>query len=244
MTLAGRIADRLRRAKIAILVAAKPRWVRVSDVDLRVPEWADKPTRRFVHGGKYERAESVLLGESLKPDDRVLELGTGLGLMAVLCSRKCGSDAVMTVEANARLAPFIEETFRRNGVSPQFRLGLVGRDDSVRSFHAFDAFLASSVEGGRFQGTAASLRQIPLDELVAEHRPTYLIMDIEGAECGLAGMPVAAGVRTVLIEFHKHLVGEEKVAAVKDWLVAEGFVLVRSIKAVGLYERRPQGSTA
>jgi len=212
-------------------------WVRIAGIHLRVPEWGAGFSRRLVYGGRYEAAERQLLAESLRPDDRVLEIGTGLGFIATLCCRVCGSDAVTTVEANERLVPCIEETFRRNAVAPRLLRGLVGRDGETREFHACDCFLGSSTSARGLEGRTVSLPQIPLQRLLSEHLPTYLIMDMEGGEGDLAGMPIAACVRKVLIEFHGQVVGKAGTRAVEDWLVAEGFSPVGRMEAVGLYAR-------
>lgn len=213
-------------------------WVRIAGIDIRVPEWGAGFSRRLVYGDRYEAAERAMLAESLRPDDRVLEIGTGLGFIATLCCRLCGSDAVTTVEANERLVPCIEETFRRNAVAPRLLRGLVGRDEETREFHAYDCFLGSSTAPRRLDGkTTVSLPQIPLGRLIAEHRPTYLVMDMEGGEGDLAGMAIAPCVRTVLIEFHRQVIGAAATKAVEGWLVAEGFSPKGRVEAVGLYAR-------
>ena len=182
---------------------------------------------RPLQSGRYERGERQGLERLLRPDDRVLDLGSGLGVVAVACARACPEGAVLTVEANPELAPMIRETLRLNGVTnAALRHGVVvgpGAAPGPRSFYLRADFWASSMEpDSRPSVRAVSVPALPLADLLAEFRPTVLSCDIEGGEAGLFDGQDLSGLRLVVIEMHPKAIGADGVAAVRQALTDAG----------------------
>src|SRR6266404_5203504 len=61
--------------------------------------------RRSILRGEYEQNEMEIVRRTLRSDDRVLECGAGIGLLATYCSLEIGSDRVKTFEANPFMLP-------------------------------------------------------------------------------------------------------------------------------------------
>ncbi|MGG7567769.1 glycosyltransferase family 2 protein [Rhodovulum sp. DZ06] len=93
----------------------------VIEIDgLRLPLDPRIVTRRIekaLRKGRYEKGERRALAALLRPGDRVLELGGGLGLVSAMAALQDGVERVVVVEANPDLLPVIARTHRLNGVA-------------------------------------------------------------------------------------------------------------------------------
>lgn len=185
------------------------------------------PLRRAVQQGAYEASERELLDGLLAPGDRLLELGGGCGYLAAAAAKRIGSDAVLTVEADPEMLPTLEKTFALNAVSPKVRIGTVAATDAPHALVRGEHFWGTRSEPGPGE------RALPLEALIAEHRPSVMLCDIEGGEAGLCGLPLP-GVRAVIIEAHS---GELR-RRVQEWLTTEGFDLSRQLGNALAWERR------
>lgn len=186
----------------------------------------------FVHGlitpriegplrsGRYERGERRQLEALLGPDDRVLDLGAGLGLVAVAAARRLDNGAVLSVEAQPDLLPVIRETWALNAVvGAEIRHGVVAAEDGPpANFFVRDDFWASSFEAdSRPYRQVVEVPRVALADLIAEFRPTVISCDIEGAERGLFDNVDLSGVRAMVLETHPKVYGE----AARDELIAD-----------------------
>ena len=192
--------------------------------------------RRFLVDGRYERAECDALDRLLVDGDRVLELGSGLGLVAVRCAQRLGSDAVVTVEADPEMLPVIDATLAANQVSPTVYSGAVSADGGdrwlERTPHLWSTKAHVTAEGSPSLHRVGGLK---LSALIASHRPSVLMIDIEGGESQLAPTDLP-GVRAVLIECHSRA---DKLA-VDAWLLPLGFGRnADQPTRLRLYERTP-----
>lgn len=59
---------------------------------------------RALRRGDYEQDECTVVQTTLRPDDRVLEVGAGIGVITALCCRIAGDGNVTVYEANPGLA--------------------------------------------------------------------------------------------------------------------------------------------
>lgn len=68
----------------------------------------------------------IRVAAKLDADDVVMDVGTGIGLVATLCAQRIGSERVYTYEANPALERPIRETFELNRVSPHLEMCMHG----------------------------------------------------------------------------------------------------------------------
>ncbi len=62
----------------------------------------------------YECNDARLCRRFISPSDRVLELGTAIGFLALYCRKIIGVEQITLVEANPNLLPLIAENFALN----------------------------------------------------------------------------------------------------------------------------------
>src|SRR5258708_8059733 len=180
---------------------------------IRVPLDRSMPLdfRNALYHGNYERAEMTALQATLEPEDVVMEIGTGLGFLAAFAATVVGSDHVVTYEANARLTPLIKRPFRLKGVAARGVNAILADRPGHTDFFVEPLFYNSSTtfsEGAQ----KIPVRPLPLTDEMSRIKPTFVIMDVEGSESDLLPMMNLSSVNKVLIEFHPHVIGEERVA--------------------------------
>jgi FkbM family methyltransferase len=199
---------------------------------------------RPLRNGRYEGGEAAALAAHLRPGDRVLELGAGLGLLSAIAARTPGVEAVTAVEANPDLIPLIRQTHALSGAKGVRLLnGVVAAEgEGLVPFYLRFHFWASSMEpaSNPFVRTA-EVPRLPIAGLLAEARPTVIVCDIEGGELDLFTAADLTDVRALIIELHPKVYGEPGLARVKGILAAKGLYLVPSAKpdsSVQVFERR------
>ncbi|MEM7489225.1 MAG: glycosyltransferase family 2 protein [Pseudomonadota bacterium] len=103
---------------------------------------------------RADRATTVALDGLIGPDDRLLELGGGVGMVSTGVALEVGAGAVMAVEPDPDLVPLLRETHRLNGV------------EGVMVLHGIAAAA---------HDPARDRPALALANLIAGHRPTILV---------------------------------------------------------------------
>ena len=228
----------LRQSLYKIL---KPRIITLRGIKLAVGDHIQPYQAVWIFSGDYERGESKIVRKFLEADDVVLELGTGLGFIAMLCAKKIGADRVFTFEANPAMEGHILENFRLNNLFPNHHICMLGAEPGEVDFYQDPEFCKSSSvwkdESARVTRTAVR----PLNDEMRRINPTFLIIDIEGGEYEILKILEDFGnVRKVAIEVHPHLIGPEKIDFVRRRLIDAGFAIdPRYSKGLQLFASRP-----
>lgn len=197
--------------------------------------------RRRIYQGAYERWELELVGRRLESSDRVLELGAGLGAVSALCARRIGSDRVVCVEGNPALEPLIRANHAANGVSPRLRIGLVARESGEGMLYVDEHVTGSSTtrRDGSWEGVPVPA--LGIADLLTEHRPNFLIVDVEGQETELFDTTDLPGVEKICIELHPHIVGNKAAWRVLERLGELGFeMMIDDVRPRNFYLERPR----
>lgn len=174
--------------------------------------------------GDYELPERELVRAAVRPGDRVVEIGTGVGVVSLLCNRLAGPGNVTSYEANAALEPIIRENFALNGLQPRLRLSAVTVDGAPISFYRNANVVSSSIYDRGLEAEQVTVESEPIDKVLTQEQATVLVMDVEGAEIALLGSADLSGLREIIVELHPHIVGEDVTEAMLDGLRAKGFV--------------------
>lgn len=182
-----------------------------------------------IAAGRYEGPEIAAALALVGPDDRVIELGAGIGLVGAVVAHQARPAAMMSFEANPALVPVIEDLYALNGLEGAITLKnqvlLAGPDrPEVIPFHVRNSFLGSSlIENKARKSRAVAVPTADFETVRKSFRPTVLIMDIEGGERDLLESADLSGIRAVIVEFHPGAYGVPGMRRCKSILRAAGF---------------------
>ena len=195
----------------------------ITDEDAR---WIDKEG--------YEGHEIRGAMHVTTPEDRVLELGTGLGIVSGAVALNCQPQAVLSFEANPDLLPHIRELHRVNRLENTISvenavLCGTGPRPALIDFNIAGDFRSSSLlKRGKAPVQTIKVPTAGFAEVVAGFRPSVLLMDIEGGELSLLRDADLSAFRAVIIEFHPGAYSDEGMEECKNILVSAGFAPLES----------------
>jgi FkbM family methyltransferase len=195
-----------------------------------------KQVRNGLFKETYEEPERILIREALSSADRVLEIGGGIGFVSLLCAKICGAQNVLTYEANPKMVATIQRNYALNNLTPALRSKAVTARDREVTFFISDNIISSSLHE-RKEGRPQTVAADPLDEVIAEWKPTAIVMDIEGAETSILPASALTGVKKLILELHPHIVGEPAIVDLKTHLQKLGFIEKRAIHKSSYFAR-------
>lgn len=181
---------------------------------------------RCMRKNYYEHDEVRALRAILKPGDRVLELGGGVGLCSTVVAKTPPISRIVAIEANPEMISMIEETHRLNAVSGHVDVRnfvVTSSTENAVPFYIRSDFWGSSMdkEAGEFERVAL-VPSVSLQSLLAEVLPTLLVCDIEGGELGLFDDVDLGTIENIIIELHPKVYGSEGCDRVISVLAAQG----------------------
>lgn len=177
--------------------------------------------------GAYEADERRAALMRLRPGQRVLELGSGIGFIAASCAAVVGGKHVVAVEANPDLLPVIRKTCALNGhAGVEIVHGAVsGHPDQTKTI-AFDvpgAFWAGRIApDGTPTTTSQHVPRLALPELLERYRPNLVVMDVEGAEAQFFEDCWPEYVGQIVMELHPKQYPDTTIQKIVDCLSASG----------------------
>ena len=200
--------------------------VTVDDIRMRIdPRMSSFQVQKLL-SGRHTQHERHLLIHRLEPDDIVMELGGGIGMLATACALKIGGDHVHSYEANPSLESLIRDNYALNGVNPHLKMCMLGRTSDTRTFYASEHFARSSVYklAAQEATTAYEVPVEPLNNEIRRIQPTVLIMDVQGSEGELLSFADLSSVRKLLVEVHANILGISRVNTLRRQLRNQGFL--------------------
>jgi FkbM family methyltransferase len=211
---------------------------------LYLPEAALKGTlERALSSGRYENHEADALLMHLRPADRLLDLGAGLGFICALAAGVLGEGSVFGIEAGPETVKLARKNLAANGF-PGVKLmrgAVVAAGEGDVEFGQRPAFWASGLKGPEGWPENAEVIRVParpIGKLLAKLSPTVICCDIEGGELQALTQPLP-GVRLVVVETHPQVYGADGVERITLALVEQGFVVEpKGAKADTLVFRR------
>lgn len=184
-----------------------------------------RTVRKNILRGSYEREEIDIVLENVRDDDRVLELGASLGGLSSVVLREKPPSAYVCVEANPDMVALLRKNHALNGVrATTIVSGAVTREPHAaeRDFYVHGDCWSSSLDAIP-GGLPVRVWTYPFVQLLEEHRPTFLICDIEGGEYELLAEPCdLSGVSRICIELHGD--DKDKRFGLLAFLMRQGFM--------------------
>lgn len=196
-----------------------------------------RSVRSALFKGRYESHECDLVERLVSPGSRVLEIGTGIGVVSLLATRLAGEGLVLSCEANPSLEPLIRGNYALNGWTPNLRMQAVTADGRSLTFYQNDNLLTSSAHDRQLAGKSLTVQSVAIAELISSHRPEILIMDVEGAEVELLPAADLAAIRAIVVEVHPHIVGDDAIVTLETTLGSAGFRITDRQHKTWLLER-------
>lgn len=190
------------------------------------PASVSRQVRRGLFKGDYEAAERALLPRAVKPGDRVLEIGAGIGLISMLCNRLAAPGPVASFEANPRMAETIRRNTALNGMTCDLTMKAVTEDGAPLRFFVDDNIISSSMIRRNDKMQEVEVPSEAIGSTIARHQPDVIVMDVEGAEIGLLRKAELSEVKRILVEMHPHIVGKAAVDALSADIEAAGLHLI------------------
>jgi FkbM family methyltransferase len=197
--------------------------ITIEGVRVRVGRHMSRRVVRALSKGGYERAELRLIGALLTPDDVVLEIGAGLGLVSAYCAKRIGSDRVYACEADPDLEPCIRETYQLNGVEPALEMCAVGPQAGRVTLSRDKHLVSSSVVRRRVGVQSVEVSGKALNYLVGKIRPTLLVVGAEGAGRDLFDGADLPSVTRIVLELHDLVLGPNHTDRIRGQLSSFGF---------------------
>ena len=208
---------------------------------------SDKVAKRL-RTDTYESPEVLGLAKFLKPTDRILEFGSGLGFISSFAAKQFGVSDITCVEANPELCSYIRRVHSENGIEGATVCNAVALSDASEwpagdtvPFYITNPFWSSSLAKPRKQVEylETSVPVIRFNELIEQKKPTVIICDIEGGEEDLFRQAKLKGVRSVFMELHTRIYGGHGIRNVFDAMHRNGFFYHQkaSCADVVLFER-------
>lgn len=207
-------------------------WPTLSFHGLKVPmrgEHVTKPVWKHVWRGDYEWPELRALSVLMCPEDRVLELGLGMGLVSGVLARRHPTARFTSYEANPALLPHVAALHQANGIrNAEVRSAIVAPSTggATRKLRLHRNFTESSLVAAADEVAEIEVHVHDPSDVMAELHPDLLICDIEGAEAELIPALPLTGLRAAVIELHPQIVGREGIARVFRTFLDAGLVPV------------------
>ena len=183
--------------------------------------------RAAILSGRFEAEEASQIPRIVRPGDRVLEIGAGIGFISTLLSRQPRVSAVIAVEANPHLIDYMARVHALNGVRKVRRLNAVLTNEARRSATFYlrrDFWMGSLAAGPNPYLATVEVPTMNLDRLLREEAIDLVVCDVEGAETVLFRGADLAGVDRIFLELHDHVTGLSGVRGLFATLAGQGFV--------------------
>ncbi len=224
----------------AIAAQVPPQTGNIVEIDgikmLIDPLMSDFNVRKLA-SGRHTVHERALLARFLRDDDRVLELGGGIGMVAIACAKRLGPGRVTTYEGNPRMEPLIRKNYALNDVAPDLRMAVVGPQAGEVTFYLAERFSHSAMTDNSNALEAVAVPMQDYEPVHANVRPTVLVVDIQGGEQAFFGHAPLDGVRMILVEFHPPITGILPILGIRRRLRREGFAEVKRSGTSHVYLR-------
>ena len=196
---------------------------------VRVPISRDEVSAeiwRALQTGSYEANEARRISRAVRPGDRVLELGAGLGVITSIIA-SVDDVRVWSFEADpqtARLAQRVVDLNCDGNVLLSSGILAAGPPRKISFFRRADFWMSSGfADQGPYQ-QVIEITSRDIDAFIAKHRINVLIMDVEGAELDLLQNAALPGIERVFLELHDHLYGLAGVQAITAAMAHKGLI--------------------
>lgn len=193
-----------------------------------------KDMTKALHYGSYELPEIELIKRHIKPNDRVIELGVGLGATSLILHDLVGSGSLCVFDADKRNIAMAKRNFEINEkhiTCRNFALASgAERPRTIRIVSNANPLASAVVDVNRTGGEMElEVETLDFEQTIGEFEATALVLDIEGGEYDLLMNAAGFGsLKTMVMETHAADIGEENNIAMLDRLTRAGFEIAET----------------
>ena len=147
-----------------------------SDAALIIPE-----IRSDLRSGAYSAEMIAQLTGAVQPDDRVLVIGAGLGVVSSLVAKAEGVDRVIAIEANTHLTKYLDRVHALNGAVGVETINAVlaeNKQGRVPFFARRDLRMSSLLPHDRSWQQVMMVPFMNLNLILEEERISLIVCDI------------------------------------------------------------------
>jgi FkbM family methyltransferase len=178
--------------------------------------------------GGYEATERSIVPKLFRPGDRVLEIGTAVGLVTMVLADVVGNENVIGFEANPNLIEDARRNFAANNhvitVKNQVlqnQLCWAG-EGSTSDFFIHREYWASSLANKPGTISTVNVPNACFEHEIQAFRANCLVCDIEGGEIDLLTNANLIGIDRIMIEIH-YWAGRSLINRLLRKLIFDGF---------------------
>jgi FkbM family methyltransferase len=194
--------------------------------------------------GDYEFPERRAVSQLLRKGDRVLEIGSCVGVVALTAAKIVGAANVLSFEPNPAAAKVARENFALNALPVELDTAAVGAEDGTLQLRVASGSWLGASSLRQFDGELIATPMRSITKVVAAFRPSVLVMDTEGMEAELLPACPLQALRAVVVEVHPDVIGTDGVARIGRHLREQGFVLADALSSGDTQTWMREGSTA
>ena len=183
--------------------------------------------KNHVLKGHYKVAARRQVVRFLTAEDRVLELGSGIGFLGLYCQLRLGIRHYAGVEADPATIHLADENYASNGHVPHLIQATLASGEGTLSLRpASPVTLDHPPKPATPTASPVAPRTLPSLIRDLDFKPTAVIADLGGAEQSLRWDELPASVRTVILDLHPDRLGLPTTYRIIADLVQEGFAVV------------------
>jgi FkbM family methyltransferase len=180
-------------------------------------------------GGTFEQFEVRIAKRVLEPGDRIIEMGTCSGYVALQAARIVGASNIICHEANPSAVQFAKANFALNNMDIAIRhCALMPASIAERYGGSVRFFLSPELNNSSIKKKAGESIAVPvkiLEDAIRELNANVLIMDVEGAEVDILTNANLDGIEHILMETHYRKMGRKKIDEMIAHLYRIGFAI-------------------
>jgi FkbM family methyltransferase len=180
-----------------------------------------------LRASKYEGEEQKIAPQFIESTDRILEMGTAIGLITMIAARIVGCEHILTFDANQNMAEDARRNFALNNMPITARTGIMQNrskwSPGHTEFHIDRNFWSSSLIKTSTTVETVMATKLCLEKEILDFEATALICDIEGGEADLFPGSDLMGVNKIMMETHSKKVGQSAIHETVRSIQRQGF---------------------
>ena len=164
---------------------------------------------------------------AVRPGDRVLELGTGMGFTSMVCASIVGVENVLSFEASPVMREIALRNFALNGLDIRCRQQIVQprrRWTDSAEFYLAPSIMSSAVRPRQGQEKIV-LKTVAAEDVIAAEQANVLVLDVEGYEAEFLTKTDLAGIDRIICECHYRKAGRATINRMLKKLYRRGFFI-------------------